>query len=56
MLAQVFYCNACEQPFCTSLTAAEVEAGATVLCPLCGSEDVKERETTFYPTDSRETA
>ncbi len=40
MLAQLFFCKACEEPFCTSLTAADIKAGAKVLCPLCGSEDV----------------
>ena len=37
-------------------TAADVEAGATVLCPLCGSEDVEERLATACETDSCETA
>ncbi len=56
MLAQVLFCKACEQPFSAVLTAAEMEASATVLCPLCGSDDVEERLATVYETDSRETA
>ncbi len=56
MLAQVFFCKACERPFCTSLTAADIEAGIPVQCPLCGSEDVEERVATSCPTESRQTA
>lgn len=50
-----FFCNACEQPFSKMLTAAEFEEGGTV-CPLCGSADVEQRLTTFYPINSKESA
>jgi putative FmdB family regulatory protein len=50
-----FFCNACEQPFSKTLTAEEFEEGGTV-CPECGSEEVEQRLTAFYPINHKETA
>jgi putative FmdB family regulatory protein len=50
-----FFCNACEQPFSKILTAAEFEEGSTV-CPACGSQDVEQRLTAFYPINRKESA
>jgi putative FmdB family regulatory protein len=55
MLRYEFFCNACEQSFSKTLTADEYEEGGTV-CPVCGSEDVEQRLTAFYPINSKETA
>jgi putative FmdB family regulatory protein len=38
-----FFCNACQQPFSTTLSPEEYEEGA-VVCPFCESEDVERRE------------
>jgi len=43
-----FFCNACQRAFSKTLIAAEYEEGGT-LCPNCGSEDIEERPTAFYP-------
>jgi putative FmdB family regulatory protein len=50
-----FFCNACEQPFSKTLTREEYEEGGAV-CPECGSEDVEQRPTAFYPLNQRESA
>jgi putative FmdB family regulatory protein len=55
MLTYEFLCNACEQPFSKTLTAEEFEEGSTV-CPECGSEEVEQRPTAFYPVNRKETA
>ena len=50
-----FFCNACEQPFSKTLTAEEFEEGGTV-CPECGSEEVEQRSTPFFPINHKEFA
>ena len=55
MPAYEFFCHACAQPFSKTLTPDEYEEGGTV-CPVCGSEDVEQRSTAFYPTNRKETA
>jgi putative FmdB family regulatory protein len=50
-----YYCHACKQPFSRTLTPAEYEE-AGVACPHCGSEEVEERGSAFYPTSSKEIA
>ncbi len=50
-----FFCKACEQHFHKTLTEEEFGEGGTV-CPECGSEDVEQRDTAFYPINWKETA
>ncbi len=50
-----FFCNACEQPFHKTLTIEEFEEGG-IICPECGSEDVEQRDTAFYPINRKESA
>ncbi len=50
-----FFWNTCEQSFFKTLTAGEFDEGNTV-CPECGSEDIEQRPTAFYPINQRETA
>ncbi len=50
-----FFCNACERPFHKTLTSEEFEEGG-IVCPECGSEDVEQRDTAFYPINWKETA
>jgi putative FmdB family regulatory protein len=50
-----FFCHACKKSFSKTLTPAEYEEGV-VGCPYCGSEEVEERASAFYPISSRETA
>jgi putative FmdB family regulatory protein len=50
-----FFCNACGQSFSKTLTPDEYEEAGTV-CPVCGSEDVEQRLTAFYPIDRKEIA
>jgi rRNA maturation endonuclease Nob1 len=49
------FCNACEQRFSRILTTEEFEESGTV-CPECGSEDVEQRPTAFYPINYKESA
>ncbi len=55
MAAYQFFCNACEQPFSKNLSREEYEEG-DVVCPECGSEDVEQYPTTFYPINHKESA
>jgi putative FmdB family regulatory protein len=55
MLRYEFFCNACEQPFSKTLTSDEYEEGG-VVCPECGSAEVEQRPTAFYPINHKETA
>ncbi len=55
MRSREFFCNACQQSFSKKPTATDFEEGGTV-CPYCGSENVDEHLTTFYPINSREIA
>jgi putative FmdB family regulatory protein len=50
-----FFCNACQKPFSKMPIAEEYEEGRTI-CPNCGSEDVEQRPTAFYPINYRESA
>jgi putative FmdB family regulatory protein len=50
-----YFCHACKKPFSKMLTPAEYEEGI-VVCPYCGSEEVEQRGSAFYPISSRETA
>ena len=55
MLRYEFFYNACEQPFSKNLTTEEYEEGGAV-CPNCGSENVEQRPTAFYPINYKESA
>lgn len=55
MLRYEFFCHACSKPFSKTLTLAEYEEGE-VVCPECGSEEVEQRPTAFYPINHKETA
>jgi putative FmdB family regulatory protein len=50
-----FFCHACAKPFSKTLTLKEYEEGE-VACPDCGSEEVEDHPTGFYPINSREIA
>ncbi len=50
-----FFCKACEQPFHKTLTSEELEV-ARIVCPECGSDDVEQRDTAFYPINWKESA
>jgi hypothetical protein len=51
----LFFSNVCEQPFSKTLTREEYEEGFAV-CPECGSENVEQRPSVFYPVNERESA
>ncbi len=50
-----YFCHTCQTPFLKTLTPAEYEEGG-IVCPYCGSEEVEEHRTVFYPISSREVA
>ncbi len=50
-----FFCNACEQSFSKVPIAEEYEESC-IVCPNCGSEDVEQRSTAFYPINYKESA
>ncbi|HYL14869.1 MAG TPA: FmdB family zinc ribbon protein [Terriglobales bacterium] len=50
-----FFCHACKKAFSKTLTSAEYKEGDLV-CPYCGSEEVEQRVSAFYPISSRESA
>lgn len=50
-----YFCHACKHTFSTAPTLADYEEG-DVACPNCGSEEVEERLSAFYPISSREVA
>ena len=50
-----FFCHACKQLFQKTLSPAEYEEG-DVVCPHCGSEEVEQRVSAFYPVSWKESA
>jgi putative FmdB family regulatory protein len=50
-----YLCHACKQLFSKTLSPAEYEEG-DVVCPHCGSEEVEQRTSAFYPVSSKESA
>jgi putative FmdB family regulatory protein len=46
-----FSCHACKQAFSKILTPAEYAEGS-VVCPHCGSEEVEQRVSAFYPANA----
>jgi putative FmdB family regulatory protein len=50
-----FFCHACKKLFSKTLTPAEFAEGK-VECPYCGSEEVEQHGSAFYPISSREVA
>ncbi len=50
-----FFCNACEQSFVRMPIVEEYQEGS-VVCPHCGSENVEQRPTAFYPINYKESA
>ena len=50
-----FFCHACKQLFSKALSPAEYEEG-DVVCPFCGSEEVEQRVSAFYPVSFKESA
>ncbi len=50
-----YFCHACKKPFSKTLTPAEYEEGG-VVCPHCGSEEVEEPRSAFYPISPKKTA
>lgn len=55
MRSHEFFCNACQRFFSKTMIAQEYEEGGTV-CPKCGSEDIEQRPTAFYPINYKESA
>ena len=49
------FCHACKQLFSKTLSPAEYEEG-NVVCPHCGSEEVEQRVSAFYPVSFKESA
>lgn len=50
-----FFCHACKRTFSKPPNPSDYEEG-DVVCPHCGSEDVEQRASAFYPISSKETA
>ncbi|HYL15607.1 MAG TPA: FmdB family zinc ribbon protein [Terriglobales bacterium] len=50
-----YFCHACKQLFSKTLSPADYEEG-DVVCLHCGSEEVEQRVSVFYPISSREVA
>ena len=50
-----YFCDACKKAFSKILTPAEYAEG-TVVCPLCGSEEVEQRIYAFYPVSPKGSA
>ena len=50
-----FYCHACKKTFPKVLTLAENEEGE-VLCPHCGSDNVEQSWSVFYPITPKKSA
>ncbi len=50
-----YFCHACKRSFPKTLTQAEYEEGG-IVCPYCGSEEVEECTSPFYPISLKATA
>jgi putative FmdB family regulatory protein len=50
-----YFCHACKQLFSKTLSPAQYEEG-DVVCPHCGSEEVEQRVSAFYPISLKESA
>jgi len=50
-----YFCHTCNRSFSKTLSPAEYGEGS-IVCPHCGSEDVEQRTSAFYPVSSRESA
>jgi len=50
-----YFCHACKKSFSKFPTRSDYEEG-DVICPHCGSDDVEQRGSAFYPVSSKETA
>jgi putative FmdB family regulatory protein len=50
-----YFCHACKKTFSKVLTLAEYEEGE-VLCPLCGSDNVEQSWSVFYPITPKKSA
>jgi len=53
MAGYEFFCHTCNRPFSKTPTPAEYKEG-TVVCPLCGSEEVEQRW--VYPVTATQSA
>jgi putative FmdB family regulatory protein len=50
-----FFCHACAKAFSKILTLKEYEEGG-VECPNCGSNEVEQAVSSFYPVTSKKSA
>lgn len=50
-----YFCHACQKTFSKVMTLAEYEEGE-VLCPPCGSDNVEQSWSVFYPITSKKSA
>ena len=50
-----FYCHSCKKTFSKVLTLAEYQEGE-VFCPHCGSDNVEQSWSVFYPITSKKSA
>jgi putative FmdB family regulatory protein len=50
-----YFCNACKKTFSKVLTLGEYEEGE-VRCPLCGSDNVEQSWSVFYPITPKKSA
>ena len=50
-----YFCHSCKKTLSKAPTPSEYEE-CDVVCPHCGSDDVEQRGSAFYPVSSKETA
>lgn len=50
-----YFCHACQKTFSKVLTLAEYEEGE-VRCPHCGSDNVEQSGSVFYPITPKKSA
>jgi putative FmdB family regulatory protein len=50
-----YFCHACTQTFSKTLTLTEYQE-SNVSCPICGSDDVEQRLSSFYAVTSKKSA
>lgn len=55
MAQHEYFCHTCKRSFSKTLSPAEYGEGR-IVCPHCGSEDVEQRASAFYPISSRVSA
>jgi putative FmdB family regulatory protein len=51
----LFHCRHCLKPFTKQLSVHDYEEGG-VACPFCGSDDVEQQLSLFYPVTSKKSA